>query len=119
MVVVPPPYYGGYYGGGYGYYDDDWMMGMMIGTTMVFGAAAIASDDDDNDDETTTTTTVVNVPAATAAPATLPCAPIITAVDGVTYFQCGGQHYVQAYGGTGPIYMPVPPPGTLVTPPPG
>jgi Meckel syndrome type 1 protein len=28
----------------------------------------------------------------------------------VTYYQCGQQYYVQAYGGTGPIYMPTAPP---------
>ena len=112
MVVVPPPMYGGYYGG-YGYHDDDWMWGMAIGTTMVVGAAAIA-DDDDDDETTTTTTTVVNVPAT--APATLPCNPAVTQVDGVTYYQCGAQHYVQAYGGSGPIYMPVPPPGAAPAP---
>jgi Meckel syndrome type 1 protein len=31
-------------------------------------------------------------------------------VQGVTYYQCGQQYYVQAYGGTGPIYMPTAPP---------
>jgi hypothetical protein len=100
--------YGGYYGG-YGYYDDDWMMGMAIGTTMVIGAAAVASDDDDDSTTTTTTTT-------STAPAALPCDPTVTTVQGVTYYQCGPQHYVQAYGSTGPIYMPVPPPGAVPAP---
>ena len=35
----------------------------------------------------------------------------------MTYYQCGQQHYVLAYGGAGPIYMPVPAPGQPVTPP--
>jgi hypothetical protein len=28
----------------------------------------------------------------------------------MTYYLCGAQHYVLAYGGTGPIYIPVPAP---------
>ena len=35
----------------------------------------------------------------------------------MTYYQCGQQHYVLAYGGAGPIYMPVPTPGQPVAPP--
>jgi Meckel syndrome type 1 protein len=111
VVVVPPPYYGGY--GGYGYYDDDWMWGMAVGTTMVVGAAVIADEDNDDDE-----TTIINTAPATATgPAALPCDPTVTIVDGVTYYRCGQQHYVLAYGGTGPIYMPVSPPGTPAAPP--
>ena len=51
-----------------------------------------------------TTTTV----AATSA--ALPCNPSVSSVQGVTYYQCGQQYYVQAYGGSGPIYMPTQPP---------
>jgi Meckel syndrome type 1 protein len=109
VVVVPPPYYGGY--GGYGYYDDDWMWGMAVGTTMVVGAAVMADDDDDE-------TTIINTTTPTATgPAALPCDPTVTSVDNVTYYRCGQQHYVLAYGGTGPIYMPVSPPGTPAAPP--
>jgi hypothetical protein len=95
--------YGGYYGSSYGYYDDDWIVGLAVGTTVA--AVAISASEDDDDDQTTTTTTTT-----TASPAVLPCDPTVTNVNGVTYYQCGPQHYVQAYGGTGPIYMPVPPP---------
>ena len=35
----------------------------------------------------------------------------------MTYYQCGQQHYVLAYGGAGPIYMPVPAPAQPVAPP--
>jgi hypothetical protein len=111
-VVVPPPYYGGYYGG-YGYYDNDWMFGMAVGTTMVIGAAAVASSDDDDDE-----TTIINTTTAPATQATLPCNPAVSIVEGVTYYQCGPQYFVQAYGGTGPIYMPVSPPAGAAAPAP-
>jgi hypothetical protein len=63
----------------------------------------VASADDDDNTTTTTTTT-------TSTAAVLPCNPTVTTVAGMTYYQCGMQYYVQAYGGSGPIYMPVPPP---------
>jgi hypothetical protein len=93
--------YGGYYGGWDHYDNDELFVGMMVGG--VVGAAAASADDD----ETTTTTTTTT----TAAPAALPCNPTVRDISGVTYYLCGTQYYVQAYGGTGPIYMPVPPPG--------
>jgi hypothetical protein len=34
----------------------------------------------------------------------------VTDVKGVTYYQCGSTWYTQAYGNSGVIYMPVPPP---------
>jgi len=40
----------------------------------------------------------------------LPCNPTTKVVKGVTYYQCGSNWYTQAYGSTGVIYMPVPPP---------
>ena len=100
------------YYGGYGYYDDDWMWGVAIGTTMVVGAAAVASDDDDDE-----TTIINNTTTAPATQATLPCNPAVSSVEGVTYYQCGPQYYVQAYGGTGPIYMPVSPPAAAAPAP--
>jgi hypothetical protein len=87
------------------------MWGLAIGTTVA--AVAIAADDDDDDDDdttTTTTTTTINNTAPTAQGG-LPCVPVVKEQDGMTYYQCGQQHYVLAYGGTGPIYMPVPTPG--------
>jgi hypothetical protein len=101
------------------------MWGMAIGTTMVIGAAAIADDDDDDDEKTTTTTTTVNNNTVTAQ-AGLPCAPVVKELNGMSYYLCGTQHYVLAYGGTGPIYMPVPnpdqpaaAPASKPAPPPG
>jgi hypothetical protein len=93
-VYYPP--YGGYH------YDDDWdnwdvAVGVVVGGVV---GAAVASDDDDEDDESSNSTS-----------ASLPCNPAVTQVKGVTYYQCGQTYYVQAYGGEGPIYMPVPPPG--------
>ena len=97
--------YGGYYGG-WGYYDDDdWMIGLAVGTAVVATAVAVDEEDDHHEHTTTTTTTTT-----TGAQATLPCTPTVTDVDGMTYYACGQQHYMLAYGGSGPIYIPVPTP---------
>lgn len=90
--------YGGYYGG-WDHYDDDWAEAMIVGTVVV-GAAAAASDDDEDDDES----------SSTSLPSTLPCQPIVQEVDGVKYYQCGAQYFVEVYGGSGPLFMPVAPP---------
>jgi hypothetical protein len=89
------------------------MWGVAIGTTVAAVAvtAAASDDDDDDDDATTTTTTTTTINNTTTAQGGLPCAPVIKERDGMTYYQCGQTYYVQAYGGDGPIYMPVPPPG--------
>ena len=91
------------------------MWGVAVGTTVA--AVAIAADDDDDDDDTTTTTTTTTIQHPATAQAGLPCAPVIKEQDGMTYYQCGQQHYVLAYGGAGPIYMPVPAPAQPVAPP--
>lgn len=98
--------YGGYYGGGCWDCGDELVVGMMIGG--VVGAAAAS----ESEEETTTTTTTTNTGG-------LPCTPAVSVVEGVTYYQCGQQYYVEAYGGSGPIYMPVQPPGTPAQPPGG
>jgi hypothetical protein len=95
------------------------MWGVAIGTTVAAVAVTAAASDDEEDDDaktTTTTTTTINN-TTTAAQAGLPCAPVIKEQDGMTYYQCGEQHYVLAYSGIGPIYMPVPAPGQSATPP--
>ena len=46
----------------------------------------------------------------TSSTASLPCNSNVLQVNSVTYYQCGNTYYLQAYGGSGPIYMPVPPP---------
>jgi hypothetical protein len=85
------------------------MWGVAIGTTVAAVAVtAAASDDDDDDDDDVKTTT---------AQGGLPCVPVIKEQDGMTYYQCGEQHYVLAYGGAGPIYMPVPTPEQPAAPP--
>jgi hypothetical protein len=71
--------------------------GMVVGGAI--GAAATY-----DDEETTTTTT-------TTTTGGLPCNATVTDVDGVLYYQCGSQYYTEAYGSSGPIYMPVSPPG--------
>lgn len=99
-VYYPP--YGGYH------YDDDWdnwdvAVGVVVGGVV---GAAVASDDDDDDDDDDDEKSTFSGPNAS-----LPCNPTVMQVKGVTYYQCGQTYYVQAYGGDGPIYMPVPPPG--------
>ena len=83
------------------HHDDDFVAGVVVGAVVV-GAAAAANDDYTH--TTSTTTTVVTTAA------TLPCNPAVSTVQGITYYQCGQQYYVQAYGGSGPIYMPTQPP---------
>ena len=38
--------------------------------------------------------------------------PAVEKVKGITYYRCGGSYYMQAYGSSGPIYMPVQPPAS-------
>lgn len=73
----------------------------MFVTGVVVGGAVGAAD---YDEETTTTTTT------TTSTGALPCDPTVVDVEGVLYYQCGTTYYVEAYGGAGPIYVPVPPP---------
>lgn len=72
------------------------MTGVVVGGAI--GAAATY-----DDEETTTTTT-------TTTTGGLPCNATVVDVQGVLYYQCGSTYYVEAYGGSGPIYVPVPPP---------
>jgi hypothetical protein len=72
--------------------------GVVVGGAI--GAAAAY-----DDEETTTTTTTTTTTGG------LPCDATVTDVDGVLYYQCGSTYYVEAYGGSGPIYVPVSPPG--------
>jgi hypothetical protein len=132
--------YGGYYGAwGYHSNDWMWGVAIGT-TVAVVALSADDDDDDVTviqqaapagttivtaPGTTTTITTTANGASTTAvtanaAPAptmvqvipqaTLPCAPVTKEVEGTTYYQCAQQHYVLAYGGAGPIYMPVPPP---------
>ena len=83
---------------------------MVAGTAVTLAEAA-----EDDDEETTTTTTVVtsSEPSmGTSAPVSfLPCEPSVLTFEGVTYYRCGSQHYVEAIGAGGTVYMPVAPPG--------
>jgi hypothetical protein len=70
---------------------------MVVGTV-----AAIAEDSEESTTIVTTSTT------STAAPvASLPCEPQMVVSNGVTYYLCSGQFYVQAYGDDGLVYVPV------------
>jgi hypothetical protein len=125
-IYFPPPFYGGYWGA-WGYYDDDWMWGIAVGTTVAAVAVTAAAEDDDDEEEDDeeenaddgdpegdvapiTTTTLTSGTTATALEGRLPCNPVIKEQDSMTYYLCGDQHFVLAYGGTGPVYIPVPAP---------
>jgi hypothetical protein len=70
----------------------------------VVGGAVVAATTPD----TATTTVVATAPATvTAAP---PCNVAPTAINGVTYYNCGSTWYAAGYGGDGLVYVPVPPP---------
>jgi Meckel syndrome type 1 protein len=96
----PPPAYGGYY-----YNDDDdaakVAAGVVVGAAV--GAAAASSSSKKSTTQQTQQTQTQQV-------ATLPCTPKVVNKNSVTYFVCGQTYYVQAYGSSGPMYMPVQPP---------
>jgi hypothetical protein len=73
---------------------------VVVGT--VVGGAIVAADDESETTTTTTTTTVTGTPTSE-----LPCEPQIMNSNGVTYYLCNSQFYVQAYGDGGLVYMPV------------
>jgi hypothetical protein len=72
-----------------------------VGT--VVGGAIEAADDES---EATTAT----ITATGTSTSELPCEPQIMSSRGVTYYLCNAQFYVQAYGDSGLVYMPVNPP---------
>jgi hypothetical protein len=78
----------------------------VVGTVVGGSIVAIA----DESEETTTTTTTTATTSTGTPTAALPCEPNIMNSNGVTYYLCGGQFYVQAYGDGGLVYVPVSPP---------
>jgi hypothetical protein len=94
------------------------MWGIAVGTTVAAVAVTAAEEEDDEedqeevqgdeevaaDDNVTMTTTAATLEGG------LPCNPVIKEQDAMTYYLCGDQHFVLAYGGTGPVYIPVPAP---------
>jgi len=95
------------------------MWGMAVGVTFTAVAVAdAAEEEDDEEDEddgvvttiTTTTTRATSSTTTTTLEGGLPCNPVIKNQDAMTYYLCGEQHFVLAYGGTGPVYIPVPAP---------
>ena len=80
---------------------------------MLAGAAVGSSMAKSQQSSQATTTTITAPPpqtTTTSSTASLPCNPNVLQINSVTYYQCGNTYYLQAYGGSGPIYMPVPPP---------
>lgn len=92
--------YGGYYGG-WDHYDDHWDEVLVTGA-IVAGTAAVVSESDDHDSD--------DDASSSSLPTTLPCQPTVLDVEGVKYYQCGSQYFVEVYGGSGPMFMPVAPP---------
>lgn len=126
-AVYPPPAYRPPAAGYYppppppGYYhhddDDDWdggsaavgfVAGAVVGAVVTDAAKQSAPPPAQSAPAPSSTTVVVTPPAAGVA--TLPCAPQVTNVNGVTYYRCDQSYYMQAYGSSGPVYMPVQPP---------
>lgn len=100
----PPP--------GYYHDDDDWDTGSAV-AGFVAGAVVGAVITDAANDSAPATSAPPPAPAANPAPvaqAGLPCAPAVSTINGVTYYSCGNAYYMQAYGPSGPVYMPVQPP---------
>jgi len=93
---------------------------MAVGVTFTAVAATAAEEEDDDEEgegegvvTTITTTTATGETSSTTTTTLeggLPCNPVIKNQDAMTYYLCGEQHFVLAYGGTGPVYIPVPAP---------
>lgn len=110
----PPPPPGYYYDD-----DDDWDAGSAaVGFVAGAVVGAVVTDAAHSSSSTSTSTSSAPPPPAPApapapapvAAAGLPCAPDVSSVNGVTYYRCGQSYYMQAYGPSGPVYMPVQPP---------
>lgn len=98
----------GHYRGGYYHDDDDWDDGEVA--AVAIGAAAIGAVAGYAAGEASAPATTVVYTAPPAGYTSLPCAAMQTTVNGVIYYQCGPTWYTQAYGGSGVLYVPVPPP---------
>ena len=107
-IYYPPPFYGGYWGA-WGYYDDDWMWG--VGVSVAAVAVTVAAEAEDEEDEEDAADAVVTTGTTSSTPqGSLPCNPVIKQQEEMTYYLCDEQHFILAYGGTGPVYIPVPAP---------
>ena len=89
--------------------DDDWdtgsaAVGFVAGA--VVGSVVTSAASQSAPAPASTTVVYTSPPALT----TLPCAPEILGINGVTYYRCGQAYYIQAYGASGPFYTPVQPP---------
>ena len=103
-----------------GYYDDDdddWDAGSAVvgfAAGAVVGAVVTDAAHDSTPAPASTPAPSSAPPPAPEAvpvvPAGLPCAPAVSSMNGVTYYQCDQAWFVQAYGPSGPFYMPVQPP---------
>lgn len=84
--------------------------GLVVGA--VIGAAAASSKTTQPAPAPTPAPTPTYVAPPPAGAASLPCAPAVSVINGVTYYACGQSYYIQAYSPSGPTYMPVQAPTT-------
>lgn len=109
-------HHGGYYDDHGHYYGDgdDWDDGevaaLALGAAVLGGVVGYAAGESSAEQTAAPSSTVVYTEAPSSGTGGLPCTPNTTVVEGVTYYQCGTSWYTQAYGSTGVIYTPVPPP---------
>ena len=103
-------YYGGRYYNGNSSSNDDWDDGEVVAVAIGAAAvgAAVGRATASQSSSSSTTTVYTAPPSATGG---LPCTPNMSVFNGVSYYQCGTSWYTQAYGNTGVMYIPVPPPG--------
>ena len=98
-----------YYYGGHGghYYHDNWDN---RDTAAVVGAAALGYAVGQSNAQNTAPSTTTVIYSDSSDSGGLPCNPNTAVVNKVTYYQCGNDWYVQGYGESGVMYMPVPAP---------
>lgn len=111
-----PPVVGYYPPLGYYEQDDDWDAGSAVVGFVAGAVVGAVVTDAAHSSAQASSAPESSAPAsapqatATAAPAGLPCVPVVSTVNSVTYYQCGQSYYTQAYGPSGPFYMQVQPP---------
>jgi hypothetical protein len=96
-----------YYNNGH-HHHDDWDDGEVAAVAL--GAAAVGYMVGQSSAENTAPSNTVVYSASPSGNGGLPCNPNTAVVNKVTYYQCGNDWYIQAYGESGVIYMPVPAP---------
>jgi hypothetical protein len=113
--IPPPPAQRIVYhvnGGGWRYCHNDHRV---VGVTIFTDGAIVARTGYNYDyvyeehGPSSTATTIADMDSATSpAPSSiLPCEPEVVSLQGIDYYLCGSQYYVQVYGIDGWMYVPV------------